>query len=87
MRNQAVLNSTRRTRRYNLALLIAVVLMGVVSIDEAQAGRITMSDPQEEAIDGGKRLCIYSNNIYTFTTVTRSLHCPYTRTFDTEDSE
>lgn len=87
MKGQAVLNSTRRERRYSLALLIGVVLMGVISIDEAKAGRITMSDPQEETTADGKRLCIYSNSIYTFTYMTTGQNCPYTRTFDTEDSE
>lgn len=87
MKSQAVLNSTRRERRYSLAILIAVLLMGTLSMDEAKAGRITMSDPQEEITADGKRLCIYSNSVYTFTTVTRSQHCPYSRTFNTEDSE
>ncbi|MDM3066123.1 hypothetical protein [Citrobacter sp. CK180] len=61
--------------------------MGTVGIDDAKAGTITMSNPQEETTDSGKRLCIYSNSIYTFTTVTRSQNCPYSKTFDTEDAE
>lgn len=67
-------------------------LLGLVALlacqpEAAQAGRITMSNPDEQELSGGKRLCVYSNSIYTFTIVTRSTSCPYTKTFDTEDSE
>ena len=84
MKSQAVRNSARK--------LLAVVMMGTFSADEAKAkamysGRITMSNPQEETTADGKRVCIYSNSIYTFTTVTRSQNCPYSKTFDTEDAE
>ncbi|HAT6804361.1 TPA: hypothetical protein JAN03_20285 [Citrobacter freundii] len=53
----------------------------------AQAGRITMSNPEEQVLQGGKRLCIYENSIYLFTVVTRSQSCPYSKTFDTGDNE
>ncbi|HEY2451390.1 MAG TPA: hypothetical protein VGI71_01980 [Scandinavium sp.] len=53
----------------------------------AYAGKITMSNPDEQELKGGKRLCTYENNIYLFTLLTHSQSCPYTKTFDTEDSE
>lgn len=92
MKSQAVRNSARKARRQNMVILLAVVMMGTFSADDAKAkamyaGRITMSDPQEETTEDGKRVCIYSNSIYTFTTVTRSQNCPYSKTFDTEESE
>ncbi|EKY5001825.1 hypothetical protein QFX71_000697 [Citrobacter amalonaticus] len=52
----------------------------------AHAGKITMSNPDEQELKGGKRLCTYENSIYLFTLVTRSQTCPYTRTFDTADN-
>nr|WP_254877242.1 hypothetical protein [Pantoea ananatis] len=68
-------------------LLTIVILVGVATIAKANAGQITMSNPQQETSEDGKRICIYSNSIYTFTLVTRSQKCPYSRTFDTDDSE
>nr|WP_246870605.1 hypothetical protein [Pantoea ananatis] len=68
-------------------LLTIVILVGVATITKANAGQITMSNPQQETSEDGKRICIYSNSIYTFTLVTRSQKCPYSRTFDTDDSE
>lgn len=65
-----------------LSLCVAAVLPS-----SANAGKVTLSYPDEQEIAGGKLLCVYSNSIYTFTIVTRSTSCPYTRTFDTEDSE
>ena len=53
----------------------------------AQAGRITMSNPDEQELEGLKRLCTYENSIYLFTLVTRSQSCPYSKTFQTEDNE
>ncbi|MEE2409560.1 hypothetical protein [Klebsiella pneumoniae] len=52
----------------------------------ANAGQITMVNPQEEQTENGKTLCIYQNSIYTFTYITKGA-CPYAKTFDTEDSE
>ncbi|MHC7565783.1 hypothetical protein KFB76_004035 [Klebsiella pneumoniae] len=52
----------------------------------ANAGQITMTNPQEEQTENGKTLCIYQNSIYTFTYITKGA-CPYTKTFNTEDSE
>lgn len=51
------------------------------------AGKITMSNPDEQELQGGKRLCTYENSIYLFTLVTRSQSCPYSKTFQTEDNE
>ena len=67
-------------------VLLSLCLLAAMPIT-ASAGRITMSNPDEQELAGGKLLCVYSNSIYTFTIVTRSTSCPYTRTFDTEDSE
>ncbi len=53
----------------------------------AHAGKITMSNPDEQELQDGKRLCTYENSIYLFTLVTRSQSCPYSRTFQTEDNE
>ena len=47
----------------------------------ANAGQITMTNPQEEQTENGKTLCIY----YTFTYLTKG-KCPYAKTFDTGES-
>ncbi len=52
----------------------------------ANAGQITMVNPQEEQTENGKTLCIYQNSNYLFTYVTKG-KCPYTKTFNTEDSQ
>jgi len=52
----------------------------------ANAGQITMTHPQEEQTENGKTLCTYQNSNYLFTYVTKG-KCPYTKTFNTEDSE
>jgi hypothetical protein len=53
----------------------------------AHAGKITMSNPDEQELQGGKRLCTYENSIYLFTLVTRSQTCPCSKTFLTENNE
>ncbi|MCW1971995.1 UNVERIFIED_ORG: hypothetical protein FHW05_000809 [Pantoea agglomerans] len=58
---------------------------GLLVSFSATAGRITMSAPEQSTTENGQTLCIYSNSIYTFTYVTKSKHCPYSKTFDTED--
>lgn len=50
------------------------------------AGKITMSNPDEQELQGGKRLCTYENSIYLFTYVTIE-ECKYTKTFDTSGNE
>lgn len=72
-----------RVMRFAKVLLCVVALLPL----SAQAGRITMSNPDEQELQGGKRLCIYESSIYLFTLVTRSQSCPYSRTFDTNDNE
>ncbi|ELQ6044629.1 hypothetical protein R2200_000173 [Cronobacter malonaticus] len=64
-------------------LLFVVALLPLA----AHAGKITMSNPDEQELQGGKRLCTYENNIYLFTLVTRSQSCPYSKTFSTWDNE
>ncbi|MGL4725388.1 MAG: hypothetical protein ACRCWW_12925 [Scandinavium sp.] len=65
-----------------------VLLMGIIfAAFSATAGRVTMSNPEQSTTANGQTLCVYSNSIYTFTYVTRSKKCPYSRTFDTADSE
>ncbi|EQA5716957.1 hypothetical protein ACX4ES_002791 [Cronobacter sakazakii] len=64
-------------------LLCVVALLPLA----AQAGKITMSDPDEQELKGGKRLCTYESSQYLFTLVTRSQTCPYSKTFDTADNE
>ncbi|WP_226842397.1 hypothetical protein [Enterobacter cloacae complex sp. I2] len=63
-------------------LLYVLVLLPLA----AHAGQITMTRPQEERTENGKTLCTYQNSIYLFTYVTKG-DCPYTKTFNTEDSE
>ena len=64
-------------------LLFVVVLLPLA----AHAGKITISNPDEQELQGGKRLCTYENSIYLFTLVTRSQTCPYSKTFDTTENE
>ena len=53
----------------------------------AHAGKITMSNPDEQELKGGKRLCTYENSIYLFTFVTHSQSCPYSKAFSISDNE
>ncbi|MGR6435100.1 hypothetical protein [Escherichia coli] len=64
-------------------LLFVVVLLPLA----AHAGKITISNPDEQELQGGKRLCTYENSIYLFTLVIRSQSCPFSKTFDTNDNE
>ncbi|HGO5533866.1 TPA: hypothetical protein ACK2XL_002857 [Klebsiella oxytoca] len=64
-----------------------LILLGLLILSgQAMATKITMTDPLEEQTENVKTLCIYENSIYTFTYLTKG-KCPYTKTFDTEDSE
>ncbi|HCT4275604.1 TPA: hypothetical protein R8G77_002235 [Citrobacter freundii] len=65
-------------------LLSVLTLLPLVAYG---GGKITMSNPDEQELQGGKRLCTYENSIYLFTLVTRSQTCPYSKTFDTQDNE
>ena len=64
-----------------------LILLGLLVLSgQAIATKITMTDPQEEQTENGKTLCIYKNSMYSFTYLTKG-KCPYTKTFNTEDSE
>ena len=63
-------------------LLYVLVLLPLAT----HAGQITMTRPEEEQTENGKTLCTYQNSNYLFTYVTKG-KCPYTKTFNTEDSE
>ncbi len=64
-----------------------LIFCGLLLPLSASAGQITMSNPEQSTTESGRTLCIYSNSIYTFTYVTKSKHCPYSKSFDTADSE
>ncbi|MEP8628510.1 hypothetical protein [Enterobacter mori] len=64
-------------------LLFVVALLPLA----AHAGKITMSNPDEQELKGGKRLCTYENNIYLFTLVTRLQSCPHSKTFEASENE
>lgn len=63
----------------------AVMFCGLLAAFNADAGRITMSNPKQSTTENGRTLCVYSNSIYTFTYVTKSKKCPYSKSFDTAD--
>lgn len=63
-------------------LLFVVALLPLA----AHAGKITMNNPDEQELQGGKRLCTYENRIYLFTLVTRSQTCPHSKTFETSEN-
>lgn len=65
----------------------AVMFCCLLTAFNADAGRITMNNPKQSTTENGHTLCVYSNSVYSFIYVTRSKHCPYSRTFDTADSE
>ena len=64
-----------------------LILCGLLLPFSANAGRITMSNPEQSITKSGRTLGVYSNSIYTFTYVTKSKHCPYSKSFDTTDIE
>ncbi|MFV9348275.1 hypothetical protein ABQ428_12280 [Citrobacter freundii] len=64
-----------------------LIFFGLLLPLSASAGQITMSNPEQSTTESGRTLCIYSNSIYTFTYITKSKHCPYSKSFDTADSE
>ncbi len=74
---------TGRVVKMKKVILYALMLLPLA----AQAGKITMSNPDEQELKGGKKLCSYENRIYLFTLVTRSQSCPFSKTFDTNDNE
>nr|WP_245175597.1 hypothetical protein [Cronobacter sakazakii] len=64
-----------------------LLICGTLVACYAAASKITMSNPDEQELKGGKRLCTYESSQYLFTLVTRSQSCPYSKTFITEDNE
>nr|BEK80046.1 hypothetical protein EATA8330_29400 [Enterobacter asburiae] len=74
---------TGRVVKMKKVLLYALALLPLA----AQAGKITMSNPDEQELKGGKKLCTYENRIYLFTLVTRSQTCPHSKTFETSENE
>ncbi|UWC18913.1 hypothetical protein M5S84_05380 [Enterobacter hormaechei] len=51
-----------------------VLWMGfILAAFSANAGRITMSNPEQSTTANGQTLCVYSNSIYTFTYITKSV--------------
>ena len=64
-----------------------LILSGLLASFNATAGRVTMSDPDQSTTANMQTLCVFSNSIYTFTFVTKSKNCPYSKSFDTADSE
>ncbi|MHA1056336.1 hypothetical protein [Enterobacter mori] len=63
-----------------------ILICSMLLTFNATAGKITMSNPDEKELQGGKRLCTYENSIYLFTYVTKG-KCAYAKTFDTSDNE
>jgi hypothetical protein len=59
----------------------------ILAAFSANAGRITMSNPEQSTTANGQTLCVYSNNIYTFTFATKSKHCPYSKSFNSAEIE
>ncbi|MGE2268849.1 hypothetical protein [Enterobacter hormaechei] len=65
-----------------------VLLMGfILAAFSTNAGRITMSNPEQSTTANGQTLCVYSNSIYTFSYITKSKRCPYSKSFDVSESE
>lgn len=65
-------------------VLVLCVLLVAFSVS---AGCITMNDPKQTTTENGQTLCVYSNSIYTFTYITKSKKCPYSKSFDTANRE
>nr|WP_232246924.1 hypothetical protein [Serratia plymuthica] len=64
-----------------------LIIFSLLVSFSANAGRMTMSGPEQEELQGGKLLCVYENSIYLFTLVTRSQVYPYSKTFDTSKNK
>jgi len=80
------LEGGKSMNRRNSVRKAITVIYALLFSQLAVAGKITMTDPQQETTDSGKTLCTYQNSIYLFTYVTKG-KCPYAKTFDTADSE
>ncbi|ELC7379066.1 MULTISPECIES: hypothetical protein [Enterobacteriaceae] len=66
----------------NSLLVLTLAIMPAL----ANAGQITMVNPQEEQTENGKALCVYENSQYIFTYTTKG-SCPYAKTFHTGDAK
>lgn len=64
-----------------------LLICGMLLAFNAAASKITMSTPDEQELQGGKRLCTYENSVYLFTLMTRSQSCPYSKTFNSSENE
>ncbi|HAI0058968.1 TPA: hypothetical protein HIE75_000137 [Escherichia coli] len=64
-----------------------LLICGMLLAFNAAASKITMSNPDEQELQGGKRLCTYENSVYLFPLMTRSQSCPYSKTFNSSENE
>ena len=64
-----------------------LLICGMLLAFNDAASKITMSNPDEQELQGGKRLCTYENSVYLFTLMTRSQSCPYSKTFNSSENE
>ncbi|MGX5022460.1 hypothetical protein ACWKXN_07520 [Enterobacter sp. UPMP2060] len=64
-----------------------LLICGMLLAFNAAASKITMSNPDEQELQGGKRLCTYENSVYLFTLMTRSQSCPYSKAFNSSENE
>ncbi|HGA1758467.1 TPA: hypothetical protein ACIRM5_003705 [Escherichia coli] len=64
-----------------------LLICGMLLAFNAAASKITMSNPDEQELQGRKRLCTYENSVYLFTLMTRSQSCPYSKTFNSSENE
>lgn len=65
-----------------------LAVFGLLVASSANAGRITLNNPDGRELPGGKRLCIYTSTAAgTFTYITKSKKCAAVKSFDTSYSE
>ncbi|HDG1711309.1 TPA: hypothetical protein PFE25_004527 [Kluyvera ascorbata] len=65
-----------------------LVLCGLLVTFSASAGRITLNNPDEQELPGGKHLCIYTSSAAgIFTYVTKSKKCAAVKSFDVSQAE
>lgn len=66
----------------------ALVLCGLLVIFYTCAGRITLNNPDEQELPGGKRLCIFTSSATgIFTYVTKSKKWAAIKTFHASQAE
>ncbi|MDO8235164.1 hypothetical protein [Citrobacter werkmanii] len=59
----------------------------IINGSEVSRFSVAIHNSDHSTMENGRTLCVYSNSIYTFTYITKSKHCPYSKSFDTADSE